>query len=254
MLRWPTERWTMRIQHAGITVRASAGSRAPKPELTQTFDPASPAPGLEACFQQLVAQAGLLEIVIDDGLARYWMVSPPRQATRFADLHAAAALQFESLFSCPANEWLIEGDWGIANGFMACALPRRLIDEIRRVHSRYAKRISLLSCQPDFVDQWNKKTGLLDKDMDCFAVSGNRLTTVALVNRNARQQIEGLISLPFPIETSFDIEKLDNRIRAYCLQHEHPFPEKPALISRMERGFWRNENIESRWDINHAPD
>jgi len=70
-----------------------------------------------------------------------------------ADLEAAAALRFQSLFGAPAAGWRISADWDADRAFLAAALPAPLLAGLQQVASE--ERIHLVGIVPHFVAALN---------------------------------------------------------------------------------------------------
>ncbi|WP_431100483.1 hypothetical protein [Roseateles noduli] len=72
-------------------------------------------------------------VLVGVASARHFMVRPPVNARRLADLRAIAALRFEDLHGDSAADWLIEGDWDARRPFLCCAMPTALLRTLRDV-------------------------------------------------------------------------------------------------------------------------
>jgi hypothetical protein len=72
------------------------------------------------------AHGAPLAVTLDDGLARSFVVTPPRGARGLRELRASAAARFAALYGESAEPWLLAADWQAAAPFIACALPREL--------------------------------------------------------------------------------------------------------------------------------
>ena len=121
------------------------------------FDPAEGSAGLGNGLRRLLADASAAgrtaTIVLADDWARLWQVAPPASASRMADLEAAAALRFQSLFGAPAAGWRISADWDADRAFLAAALPAPLLAGLQQVASE--ERIHLVGIVPHFVAALN---------------------------------------------------------------------------------------------------
>lgn len=119
-------------------------------------------------------------VVIANDLVRYFMVTPPRNATGLQDCKVAAAMRFHSLYGEPPNAWRLAADWHVEKPFLACALPRMLLDEIRRVTDVH--RLTLVEVIPQFVAAWNAWSGSLKPDAWFGVVDDKTLTLGATAN------------------------------------------------------------------------
>jgi len=121
--------------------------------------------GLTQALRTLLAEARVagwpLSVVLADELARMWQVTPPPGATRLADLEAAAALRYQSLFGAglgsTAAGWTLSADWQARRPFLAAALPAPLL-AVLEASAREA-RCHLVEIVPQFVaalNAWRK--------------------------------------------------------------------------------------------------
>ena len=125
-------------------------------------DDAANPQALAGALRALLAGAGVagwpLSVVLADELARMWQVAPPPGAARLADLEAAAAMRFQSLFGAPPAAWKIAADWQATRPFLAAALPAALLDVLEQA-AREA-RCQLVEIVPQFVvalNHWRKR-------------------------------------------------------------------------------------------------
>lgn len=61
-------------------------------------------------------------LVLADGLARYWMMTPPAEVGSLAELVAVAQARCEQLFGS-AQRWRIAGAWNARHPFLCMAIP-----------------------------------------------------------------------------------------------------------------------------------
>ena len=92
-------------------------------------------------------------VVLADDLVRLWQVTPPEGATRLADLEAAAALRYQSLFGASLAGWTLSADWDAARPFLAAALPLALLEQLTAAASQ---RFKLVEIVPQFVAAMNQ--------------------------------------------------------------------------------------------------
>jgi hypothetical protein len=153
------------VARGGIAlVKTSRWGRAPDLVAAQALAPDAldSAAGVQDALAALLdgAYAGWpLTIVLADDLARLWQVLPPRQATRLADLEAAAAMRFQALYGEPAAAWTIRAGWDPARPFLAAALPRALLGALEQ--GAALRQMPLLEIVPQFVAVMNRCAGAL---------------------------------------------------------------------------------------------
>jgi hypothetical protein len=99
-----------------------------------------------------------LSVVLDDGLARLWQVDLPQGAARLADIEAAAALRFQSLYGDAPGLWHCSSAWDARAPFF-CAVPRALLAQLTRVAA--ARKLALIFITPQFARHWNRWHGAL---------------------------------------------------------------------------------------------
>jgi hypothetical protein len=99
-----------------------------------------------------------LSVVLDDGLARLWQVDLPQGAARLADIEAAAALRFQSLYGDPPGLWHSSRAWDARAPFF-CAVPRALLAQLTRVAAM--RKLALIFITPQFARHWNRWHGAL---------------------------------------------------------------------------------------------
>ena len=99
-----------------------------------------------------------LSVVLDDALARLWQVDMPQGAARLADIEAAAALRFQSLYGDAPGLWHSSSAWDARAPFF-CAVPRALLAQLTRVAE--ARKLALIFITPQFARHWNRWHGAL---------------------------------------------------------------------------------------------
>lgn len=72
-----------------------------------------------------------VDVVLDDALARWWTVRPPRGLKDLAELRNLAGIRFAELFGEPPADWHIAGDWHASRQFLCCAVESALAGAIR---------------------------------------------------------------------------------------------------------------------------
>jgi hypothetical protein len=151
----------------------------------QRLDPADGDQALARGLRHLVAAAPPagwpVTVVLADELVRMWQVTPPPAASRMADLEAAAALRFQSLFGAPAAGWSISADWDAARPFLAAAVPLALLAKLQQ--GAAAHRFHLVEIVPQFVAALNRWRKLRRPGAWFGLVQGGVLTLAAYDGR-----------------------------------------------------------------------
>lgn len=171
--------------HGVALVKTSRWQGAPASVLAQHEFSAGVQPGIEATAQALRALladatcAGWpVTVVLADELVRIWQVTPPQGSTRLADLEAAAALRFQSLYGEPAANWALAAGWDAAKPFLAAAMSRPLLAVLEQAAAEH--RFTLVEIVPQFVAALNQWRGALEADAWFGLVHGGVLTIAAL--------------------------------------------------------------------------
>ncbi|WP_227496536.1 hypothetical protein [Massilia litorea] len=115
--------------------------------------PAALAQGLRTLLGGAGCAGWPLSVVLADELARMWQVTPPPQAASPADLEAAAAMRFTSLFGAAPGGWTLAADWQASQPFLAAAVPAPLLESLA-LAAREA-RCPLVEVVPQFVAAMN---------------------------------------------------------------------------------------------------
>lgn len=85
-----------------------------------------------ANWGQPKAKLRIEDIIFDDRWCRYFMVTPPTNASAIRDITFAAANRFEALYDETPADWAIEGDWKATRPFLACAMYRPLLTALQQ--------------------------------------------------------------------------------------------------------------------------
>jgi hypothetical protein len=146
--RWRAPAWTL-LGDAACVPDAGLGLHGDFATLGQALELLLPASEYAGCS---------LSVVLDDGLARLWQVDVPQGAARLADIEAAAALRFQSLYGDAPGLWHSSSAWDARAPFF-CAVPRALLAQLTRVAAE--RKLALIFITPQFVRHWNRWHGAL---------------------------------------------------------------------------------------------
>ncbi|MGK5054112.1 hypothetical protein [Janthinobacterium sp. RB2P8] len=146
--RWRAPAWTL-LGEAAYVPDAGLGLHGDFAALGQALEQILPA-GQYARWP--------LSVVLDDALARLWQVDLPLGAARLADIEAAAALRFQSLYGDVSGLWHSSSAWNARAPFF-CAVPRALLAQLTRV--AVARKLALIFITPQFARHWNRWHGAL---------------------------------------------------------------------------------------------
>ncbi|AKU22011.1 hypothetical protein MJ904_14500 [Massilia sp. MB5] len=151
---------------------------------------------LGTALRGLLQQAGVagraLSFVLADELVRLWQVTPPANAARMADIEAAAALRFHSLYGQAPAAWQLSADWHASQPFYAAAMPRKLLAVLGQACADSGA--AMVEVRPHFVALWNRWHGAIGRDA-WFGVLHDKLLTLAVIEDG---QLRALRPLPVP--------------------------------------------------------
>lgn len=138
-------------------IKAARWGRARAEVLAEVAVGGTGVDAIGSAVRQLLADAGAagwpVSVVLADELTRMWQVTPPVNTTRLADLEAAAALRFQSLFGDSASQWKVSAGWDSSAPFLAAAIPRPLLALLEQAAAD--SRAKLVQVQPQFIAGWN---------------------------------------------------------------------------------------------------
>jgi hypothetical protein len=187
--------------------------------------------------------AGLpLTVVVGASQARLFVVTPPRNAARLADLRAAAALRFCALYGDPLDAWAMAFDARVDAPFVASALPRQRLSALQALAA--AQRIPLVRLEPRFAVAWNQMRSRLDGAW--LAVVDDGLLALAVTACEPRQSLLGIHMVRLP-EHGADRRWLREQVGRVALREgvspplrvigwrERPGEEPPTSVIEMPR-------------------
>ena len=138
------------------------GAQAPETLAELRLEGSSHPDALGGAVRVVLAEAGCTNwpatIVLADELVRIWQVAPPAGSARSADLEAAAALRFQSLYGDAPGLWHSSSAWDARVPFF-CAVPRALLAQLTRVAAE--RKLALIFITPQFARHWNRWHGAL---------------------------------------------------------------------------------------------
>ncbi|MES2901022.1 MAG: hypothetical protein V4723_14935 [Pseudomonadota bacterium] len=142
--------------------------------------------GMAAGVRRLLLDTGCARwqasVVLADDLVRMWQVAPPPGAARLADLEAAAALRFRTLFGDNPAAWTMAAGWNASQPFLAAAMPRQLLALLEQTARE--QQVDLVAIAPQFVAGWNQWRHAL-KPGAWYAQVQQRVLTMGVVEGRA---------------------------------------------------------------------
>lgn len=137
-----------------------------------------------------------VSFVLADELLRLWQVTPPPGAVRQADLEAAAALRFQTLYGEPAADWKTVAGWDSGAVFFAAAAPRALLAALEQ--GAAAHQLAVVDIVPHFIHAWNRWQAAL-KPGAWFGLMHEQLLTVGAVHGRRLRAVR-VLALPHGAE------------------------------------------------------
>jgi len=100
-----------------------------------------------AALQPLVG--GRFDVVLDDRLVRYFVVTPPEGTASLDELRSVAAVRLGELFGSDPRAYEVTADWRSSGPFLCCAVPHAL--KLALAKAAQGARGSVASMVPLFV-------------------------------------------------------------------------------------------------------
>ena len=193
--------------------------------------PAALAGALAALLDGQGVRGWPVSFVVADDLARLWEVTPPPASARLADLQAAAALRFATLFGESPSAWQLDAAWDAVHGFVAAALPRGLLALL--CDGADAQGLHVVGIVPQFVAGWNQWRGALKPGVWYGQVQGGVLTLG--VTEQARLRAVRAVAVPEGADAAW----LGQHLAREALRLECPLPSRIALAGQLPPA-WRH--------------
>jgi hypothetical protein len=172
-------------------------------------------------------------VVLADDLVRLWQVTPPQGSSRIADIQAAAALRFQSLFGETLSGWQISADWDANQTFFAAALPVSLIEVVNRQAQQH--QLALVEIAPQFILAWNRWYTTL-KPGAWFALHHENLLTLGVPDGQKLSAIRSILVPP-----SADQAWLQTHLGRQALLLNIPAPTLLQLCGPLPT-LWSDQN------------
>jgi len=177
-----------------------------------------------------------MRVTLSDDLARLFMVTPPQNSARLHDIKAAAAMRFQTLYGDlgvdPQHDWCVEADWQASRPFLACAVPRRLIEALCRAAREHGVQVQAI--EPNFVAAWNAARGRIVKGAWFGAVHEDQLTLGAIGPSAAH--LGAVRSLAIPAGGQ-EPQWIEAQVARTALQLDVPVPQQ-LCISGNRHQLW----------------
>ena len=117
---------------------------------------------------QLLPRGVRCTVLMEDTLARLFVLSAPLQVNGPLELQRVASLRSALLFGDTPEDWICLGDWRARGPFLVCALPKALLHGLQIAAKQ--QRVRLDSIQPQFVHDWNASASLMREPGAWFAL------------------------------------------------------------------------------------
>lgn len=170
-------------------------------------------------------------IILPDMMARLFMVAPPLNSAKLQDYRAAAGLRFQELYGEPPTDWHLDADWNARQPFLACALPRTMLNELQQI--AHDHRLTLIGIVPRFVDAWNRWHAKLNATA-WFGVVQDNVLTLGVINR---QRLDTVRTSAIPATGWDDEQWLPQYLGREALRLNLPMPDQIRLCGSIP-GHW----------------
>jgi hypothetical protein len=168
-----------------------------------------------------------VRIILADNWVRFWLVTPPQNASRLSDCHAAAAARFQALYGEPLTNWQMTADWDARQPFLACALPHALLVSLQQVGRDC--RLALLEIVPQFIAAWNR----LRTDLKAGAWLGVMQGDVLSIGAISRQRLCAVRALRLTADAALDPNWLPQQLTREALRLNLPLPSEIQVCGGM---------------------
>jgi len=136
---------------------------------------------LAGCLSAMIKAAQVsrasIQVLVSDRLCRTFMVTPPANAARVADLEAAARARHASLFGSTSG-WQISADWDPVHSFLASSLPVTVSAALHALEDTAG--MTCYRVQPHFVESINHWRGQIDEGEWFGLIEGTHITLGAV--------------------------------------------------------------------------
>lgn len=179
-------------------------------------------------------QPGSLEIILDDTLVKYFVLTPPVNAHSLKDYRAAALMRLETLFGVVSDDYLVSADWNMKEPSLVCALPKVLMEKINHASKKSAQHI--VSMQPRFVWMWNQcKQRILHESW--FITVAKQTMTLAAVQEGCLHIVKTILLPEAPDETW-----LYAQLKREAILHQMPLPGQILLAGEIP-AIWKSNTV-----------
>jgi hypothetical protein len=170
-----------------------------------------------------------LRVVLSDELVRLWQVAPPAFATRMADLEAACALRYQTLFGASPADSQIRADWSVTQPFLAAAVPHALLNPLQQAAADQGFR--LVEVVPQLVAALNQHRAMRRPGAWFGLVHGGLLSVAAFDGK----QLAAVRSAPIP--EGADRDWLEGHIAREALRVGLGRPERLQVVGPAPGGW-----------------
>lgn len=177
-------------------------------------------------------------IVLADDWVRLFMVTPPQNATRLQDCRAAAHMRFQALYGESPGDWQLEADWDVRRPFLACAMPRALLQALNTAAS--AHHVALIEVMPHFVAAWNRWHSVLKPD-SWFGTACDNTLTLGVLNA---QSLDAVRCATVPHDAWHGGQWLPEHVAREALRLHLPVPQRIQLCGSIP-AHWTAQEIGS---------
>lgn len=185
---------------------------------------------LQRLFTQVSWQKRGARILLGADVVRYFVVQPFSNGRRLQDSIDAAMHRFQQLYGADdLKHWEIQGHWSIDQAFLACAVPKKLLQQLQQSAQQYLFQIDAIT--PQFVFAWNDLHRHLSARQWLLINEGTHLV-LGMLDQT------GLVAVRI-IPRKEQMSTLTEVIKREALSFDLPLPTTVVLCGAMEAP-WRD--------------
>ncbi|GAB7545368.1 hypothetical protein [Cupriavidus sp. 8B] len=162
-------------------------------------------------------------VVLGNEWVRLFMVTPPHNAERLRDCHAAMTMRFQQLYGEPPSDWHVRADWDAQHPFLACAVPQALLDGLQQAVADH--RLALVAIQPQFIAAWNRWRHAVAAHT-WFGVVDAQALSLGVIDQGRLAEVR---RLPLPPAALDDPAWLSTQLAREALRQTMPAPDRVCL-------------------------
>jgi hypothetical protein len=220
-------------QHAWSTTASASSATSGSPGLPELAELTTQ---LRQMLSQCLCKNLPLTCILSDSLVRMWIVTPPQNISSLSDCQAAVALRFQSLYGEPMAGWEMAADYDARRPFLACAIPRALLQMLQQLAQECG--LSLQEVTPQFISGWNRHRAALAAGA-WFGVVNEDGLSLGVIDG---QRLRAVRSFAISADASADPGGLLQHVKREALRLNLPVPQQLQLCGAVPQAWLLNQN------------